>query len=558
VAVVVIAALVLLPLGFVVVGLLTPSVDVWRELWEGRLPDMIWSTVCLLVLVGVGTLVVGGGLAWLVTAYRFPGRRVLSWLLVLPLAMPGYVLGYVFISIVGFTGPVQSAWFDHFGEDAWFPPVRSVWGAATVLTLVLYPYVYLLARSAYRDTAATSYDVARSLGSTPFQAFRRVVLPLSRPALAAGLALVMMETLTDFATVQYFGVDTVSAGIYQVWRGMYDRDAAAELAGLVLLFALGIILLERALRGRAAYAETGAGGAGIEPRRLRGWRGAAATAVCLVVLGAAFVAPVVRLTTWALERGDEATRSWERYAGYLSNSAFLAVVTALLCVGLGVVVANALRFSGRRTTRVAARVSVVGYAVPAPVVAIGVLLLVVGLDHLLDVFDIAITGLLVTGSVFAVLYGYAVRFLALGVNSVEASLEKVPREITMSARTLGAGTARILRRLHMPLTRSGILTAAMLVAIEALKELPIVLLLRPFGFDTLSVWTWQLAAESLWEAASLPALTIIAASLVPVALLSHQLARGERDVESTLVPDPDVRHSHLGEPGPEPALPVQT
>jgi iron(III) transport system permease protein len=234
----------------------------------------------------------------------------------------------------------------------------------------------------------------------------------------------------------------------------------------------------------------------------------------------------------------------------------LAVVTALVCVALGVLIANALRFSGRRSTRAAARVSVIGYAVPAPVVAIGVLLVVVALDDLFDALDISVTGLLVTGSVFAVLYGYGVRFLALGVNSVEASLEKVPPEITMSARTLGARSGRVLRRLHVPLTRSGILTALMLVAIEALKELPIVLLLRPFGFDTLSVWTWQLAAESLWEAASLPALTIIAVSLVPVALLSRQLAKGERDAESVLAPDPDVRHSHLGEANPEVAAPA--
>ena len=545
-AVVVIAALVLLPLGFIVASLLSPSVDVWRQLWETRLPTLIWSTVSLLVLVGLGTAVLGVGFAWLVTAYRFPGRGLFSWLLVLPLAMPGYVLGFVFLSIVGFTGPIQGRWRDTFGQDAWFPEVRSVWAAAVVLSLVLYPYVYLLARAAFRDTAATSYDVARTLGATPWVSFRRVVLPLARPALVAGLALVMMETLTDFATVQYFGVDTVSAGIYQVWRGMYDREAAAELAGLVLLFALAVILAERGLRGRATYAETGAGGTGIEPRRLRGGRAAMATLACVAVLTAAFGAPVAQLTSWAFTHGDTAARTWDRYAGYLFNSVVLGVVTAGLCVGLGVVVANAVRFADNRATRFLARVTVVGYAVPAPVVAIGVLLLVVGLDSLLEVIGIEVTGLLVTGSIFAVVYGYAVRFLALGVNSVDASLEKVPAEVTMSARTLGAGSARILARLHLPLARSGVLTAAILVAIEALKELPIVLLLRPFGFDTLSVWTWQLAAESFWEAAALPALTIVGVSLVPVAFLSRQLAKGERDVTAALAPDPDVSHQPMG------------
>lgn len=555
-AVVVVAVLVALPLGFVVASLASPSTDVWAHLWRTRLPSMIWSTLALLALVGAGTLVVGSGLAWLVTAYRFPGRGVLSWLLVLPLAMPGYVLGFVFLSLVGFTGPVQTTWRDRFGAGAWFPEVRSLWAAAVVLTLVLYPYVYLLARSAFRDTAATSYEVARSLGATPAQAFRRVVLPLARPALAAGLALVMMETLTDFATVQYFGVDTVSAGIYRVWRGMYDRDAAAELAGMVLLFALAVIVLERTLRGRARYAETGAGGTGVEPRRLHGWRAALATLVPLGVLGAAFGAPVAQLAVWATGDG-RGTRTVERFVGYLSNSAFLAVVTALVCLGLGVVVANAVRFTDRRSVRAAARLSVVGYAVPAPVVAIGVLLTVVGLDAALDAVGVQIPGLLVTGSVVAVVYGYGVRFLALGVNAVESSLEKVPAEVTMSARTLGAGSGRILRRLHVPLTRAGIATAALLVAIEALKELPIVLLLRPFGFDTLSVWVWQLAGESLWEAAALPALTIVVASLVPVALLSRQLARGEREAEVALLPDPDPTSPILPVEGPAGDRPLQ-
>jgi iron(III) transport system permease protein len=533
-----IAALVLAPLTFVVVSLVSPSVDVWSQLWRTRLPSMIGQTLALLVIVGAGTFVVGTGLAWLVTAYRFPARGVLSWLLVLPLAMPGYVLGFVFLSLVGFTGPVQGRWRDTFGAGAWFPEVRSVWAAGVVLTLVLYPYVYLLARSAFRDTAAGSYEVARSLGCSPTQAFRRAVLPLARPALAAGLALVMMETLTDFATVQYFGVETLSAGIFRVWRGMYDRDAAAELAGLVLVFGLAVIVLERALRGRARYAESGSGGAGVEPRRLRGWRAALATIVPLGVLGAAFGAPVAQLTVWALG-DDRGTRTFDRFMGYLSNSVFLAVVAAVVCVTLGAVVANALRFTDSRLARVAARLTIVGYGVPAPVVAIGVLLLVVALDAVLGALGIEVTGLLVTGSVFAVVYGYCVRFLALGVNSVESSLEKVPVEITMSARSLGAGTGRILRRLHLPLSRTGVITAAMLVAIEAMKELPIVLLLRPFGFDTLSVWVWQLASESLWQAAALPALVIIAVSLVPVVLLSRQLARGERAAPTLLAPDPD-------------------
>lgn len=522
----VVAALTVLPVAIVALSLLTPSVDVWRHLWRTRLADMVVDTLVLLGGVGVGTLVLGGGLAWLVTAYRFPGRAVLSWLLVLPLAMPGYVLGFVYLSVFDFTGPVQERWRSWFGRDAAFPEVRSMGGAVLVLTLVLYPYVYLLARAAFRDQAGTSYQVARSLGCGPLEAARRIVLPLARPSLAAGLALVMMETLTDFATVQYFNVDTVSVGIYRVWRGMYDRDAATELAGFVLLFALAVVLVERLLRGRARYEQPGGAAPGLEAEQLRGVRAWLATGLCLAVLLGAFFAPAAQLVAWVLGRSAEDARTAGDHASYLSNSAFLAVATALVCVVAGVVVANALRFSSGRVTRTAARLTIVGYAVPAPVVGIGVLLAIVGLDGLLDGFGIDVTLLLLSGSVGAVLYAYGVRFLALGFSTVDASLEKVPREITMSARTLGAPPRRVLARLHLPLTRGGIATAALLVALEALKELPIVLLLRPFGFDTLSIWVWQLAAESLWEAAALPALIIIAVSLVPVALLSRQLARG--------------------------------
>lgn len=539
----IVAGLSVLPVAIVALSLLTPSVDVWRHLWRTRLAGMVLDTLVLLGGVGLGTLVLGTGLAWLVTAYRFPGRGALSWLLVLPLAMPGYVLGFVYLSVFDVTGPVQQRWRSWFGADAAFPEVRSMGGAVLVLTLVLYPYVYLLARAAFRDQAGTSYQVARSLGCGPLQAAHRIVLPLARPSLAAGLALVMMETLTDFATVQYFGVDTVSVGIYRVWRGMYDRDAAAELAGFVLLFALAVVLVERLLRGRARYEQPGGAAPGVEPERLGGVRAWLATGLCLAVLAGAFAAPVVQLASWALGRSAEDARAAGDATSYLSNSAFLAVVTALVCVVAGVVVANALRFSNGRATRVAARLTIVGYAVPAPVVGIGVLLAIVGADRLVDGFGLDLTAMLLTGSVGAVLYAYGVRFLALGFSTVDASLEKVPREITMSARTLGAPPRRVLARLHLPLTRAGIATAALLVALEALKELPIVLLLRPFGFDTLSIWVWQLAAESLWEAAALPALVIVAASLVPVGLLSRQLARGS---SSAAAPTPaDARAEEL-------------
>ncbi|GIU84907.1 MAG: ABC transporter permease [Acidimicrobiales bacterium] len=523
-ALLVIGCLAVAPVTFVAVALASPSVEVWRRLWRTTLPEMIGTTLALAFMVAVGSAVVGVGLAWLVTAYRFPGRDLFAWLLALPLAVPGYVIGFVFLSMVGPTGVVQRWWRGTFGAEAWFPEVRSIAGLAVVLVLVLYPYVYLVCRAHFAGASAVAFEVARTLGRGRPGAFFGAVLPMARPAVAAGVALVLMETLTDFATVQYFGVETVSAAVYRVWRGAYDRDAAAELAGMVLVFAVGVIGLERALRGRARYAEASGVRAGIEPTPLAGWRAAAALSVSAVVFVAGFGAPVGRLLWWALEDADRV--DVDRFVGYLANTLWLASATALVCVAVALVVANALRFSPGRLSDLGAKATLVGYAVPAPVVAIGVLLALSWLDSASERVGFTLPGLTVSGSVAAVLYGYAVRFVAVGVGSVESNLERVPLEVTMSARALGARPVAVAWRVHLPLLRAGVASAAALVAMEAIKELPIVLLLRPFGFDTLSVWTWQLAGESLFRQAALPSLTIVASSVVAVFLLVRNLGGG--------------------------------
>ena len=525
------AILVVAPVAFLASSLLDPNGEMWRQQWETRLPAQLVDTALLLAGVSVGTLILGCGLAWLVSAYRFPGSKLLGWLLVAPLAMPSYVLGFVTLSVIGFTGPVQGWWRDVFGRDAWFPEVRSIGGAVVVFSLVLYPYVYLLARAALRDQAAGAYDVARTLGVGPIEAAWRVVLPLLRPALAAGLAVVMMETLTDFATVQYFDVDTVSVGVFRIWRGTFDRDAASELATVVLAFALLVIGLERVLRGRARYGQAAGASKRIEPRRLTGWQALAATGVCFGVLSVAFGGPALQLSVWAVEeaRGPRGTPLLDRFLEFLQHSLVLAGVTAALCVVVALLVTNATRFGSRRLTALAARISTVGYAVPGPVVAIGVLLTLVAVDDLLEGIGLGLPGLVATGSFLGLAYAYTVRFLAPGMNAVEAGLQQVPEETTATARSLGSRPLRVATRIHLPLARTSIATAAVLVAVDALKELPIVLLLRPFGFDTLSVWTYNLASESRFEQAALPALAIIAAALVPVALLSRRLSRGDHD-----------------------------
>ncbi len=526
----VVAGLVVAPIAFLAVSILDPNTEVWRQQWDTRLPGQLVETAVLLIGVAIGSLMVGGSLAWLVSAYRFPGSRLFGWLLVAPLAMPGYVLGFVTLSVFGFTGPIQGWWRATFGQDAWFPQVRSMGGAIVVLTLVLYPYVFLLTRAALADQAGAAYDVARSLGAGPVEAARRVALPLLRPAMAGGMAVVMMETLTDFATVQYFGVDTVSVGVFRIWRGTFDRDSASEFATLVLVVALLIIGLERLLRGRARFGHAAGRGAGLTPTKLHGRRSWAATGFCALILLAALGAPVAQLVVWAVGEatGPRGTPLVDRFLEFLANSATLAVLTAGVCVVVAVMVANASRFSQARSTGLAARLTAVGYAVPGPVVAIGVVLALVALDGVLEAVGLGLPGVVATGSLLGLVYAYSIRFLAPGLQAVEAGLVQVGEEMTASARSLGQRPTQIVRRIHLPLGRTSVLTAAVLVGVDALKELPIVLLLRPIGFDTLSVWTFNLASESRFEQAALPAIAIIAVAMVPVAILSRRLAGASR------------------------------
>ncbi len=519
------AILVVAPVAFLATSILSPRGDVWRQQWDTRLPGQLIDTVVLLVGVSLGSLLLGVSLAWLTSAYRFPGSRLFGWLLISPLAMPSYVLGFVTLSVIGFTGPLQGWWREQFGADAWFPDVRSMGGAVAVFSLVFYPYVFLLARAALRDQAGAAFEAARTLGAPPLEAARRVVLPQLRPAVAAGVAVVMMETLTDFATVQYFDVDTVSVGVFRIWRGTFDRDAASEIATLVLAFALAVIGIERLLRGRARYGEAAGRAAGIVARPLSGAKAMAATALCAFVFALSFLLPTIQLVIWAVARvgSDNGTPVVDRFVDFLFHSLLLATICAVICAVVAMVVTNASRFGHRRSTGLAARLTAVGYAVPGPVVAIGVLLALVSLDNGLERIGLGLPGVAATGSFLALVYAYSVRFMAPALNAAEAGLEQVSEDMTASARTLGHRPSNIMARIHFPLSRTSLATALVLVAIDALKELPIVLLLRPFGFDTLSVWTFNLASESRFEQAALPALTIVVFALIPVAVLSLSL-----------------------------------
>jgi len=508
-AIVAVAAVLAAPVVVIVASLLEPSTEVWRELWRTRLPGMLRDTATLLVTVVLGSTVLGTGLAWLVTAHRFPGRRLLEWALVAPLAVPGYVLGIVWLDTM--QGPLGAR------------GVRSIWLCAAVLTMALYPYVYLLARAAFRDQSAEAIAVARSLGCTPWRAWWRVTLPMARPAIAAGAALVAMEVLTDVGTVRLFNVSTVADGVLRVWFGTGDRDAAAELATLLIGAAVLLIAVERLLRGRARYTRAGVRRAPVDPAPSGLGVAVGATLVGWTVVAVAVVAPLWKLVRWA----DEARATGQAVAvegdlgHHLGASLRVALTATAVCVLAGVALAWLAR---RRGTpgQLVARTATLGYAVPGPVVAVGVVVTLAALDRQGWVPG----GVLLVGSLAGLLYALTVRFLAVAFQGVEAGLAKVPPNVVAGARTLGARPWRVAGRVELPLVGSGLVAASALVAVDALKELPITLLLRPFGVDTLPVWVWRATSESLWVQAAVPSLAIVVIGMVLVAILLWAVERG--------------------------------
>jgi iron(III) transport system permease protein len=523
-----IAAVVAVPIAAVLSSLAVPSGDVWRHLWRTQLLELIANTLLLLLGVGMGTLLVGGGLAWLVVFHRFPGRSVLEWALILPLAVPAYVIGFTFLGLFEYAGPIQGALRGALGAGARLPELRSYGGVVAMMTLVFYPYVYLLARIAFREQGTAAVEIARTLGRSRPAAFLAVTVPMARPALAAGVALAMMEALADFGTVATFGYRTLTEAIYRVWYGMFDRIAATQLASVLLLFALALLLLEHRSRGRALFIQRGRPSRALEPEPLRGLRAAAATAVCVGVLGPAFVLPVGQLAWWALAavRGGRVAPD---FLALLEHTALLAAAAAGLACALAVLLAYAGRLRGTLAVRLAARLASMGYALPGAVIAVGVLLPLAWADHVLvPPLERALDrplGLLLTGSAAGLILAYVVRFLAVGLQSVEASLGRIPPSLDDAARTLGARAGVALRRVHLPLVRGGLLTALVLVFVEAMKEMPATLLLRPFGLNTLAIEIWERTSEAMWQEAAVPALALVGVGLLPVVLLIRLTSR---------------------------------
>ncbi len=514
--VILVGAHVLLPFA----AWLVPQTAVWRHLADTVLAELLLNTLILSVGVGLGVLVTGVGLAWLTTLCEFPGRRVFEWALMLPLALPAYVLAFVAVGLLDFSGPLQTWLRSVFGDELRLPAIRSAGGVIMVLTLALYPYVYLLARTAFLAQGRSLMESARMLGLNPWRAFVRVALPTARPAIIAGLALALMETLADFGAVYIFNFDTFTTAIYKTWFGLFNLSAAAQLSSLLLLLVALALFAEQRGRGRARYYSGGK----IEAAKrypLRGARAWAATGAALLVLSLAFVIPLIQLTIWAAQAVRDGVN--ENYFGHVTHTMLLSACAALLIVATALLFGFVQRRWPGALSRAAVRLATLGYALPGTVLAVSIMLSFTALQNQLDAiarswFSLD-TGLLLSSSVAALLFAYLVRFLAVGYGPVESALTRITPAMEMAAQSLGATPRETLWRIYLPLLRAGLLTAALLAFVEVMKEMPATLLLRPFGWDTLAVNIFELTSEGEWAQAALPALTLVLVGLIPVTML---------------------------------------
>ncbi len=524
-----VSLLVAAPVIAVGVMAITPVENIWPHLINTVLPGYVKTTILLMTGVGFVTFVVGTGTAWLVTTCRFPGRSVLQWALLIPLAMPTYIIAYTYVDVFEYSGPVQTALRAALGwtsvRDYWFPEIRTRPGAIFVMSFVLYPYVYLTARATFSRQSAGYLEVSRTLGRGPWSAFYSVALPMARPAIVVGVTLAMMETLNDIGAVEFFGVNTLTVGMYVTWLGRSNLGGAAQIACIMLAFVFLLIWLERAARRRQKYHDSSSKQRPPKPVSLSGSRAWLATSACALPIIFGFVIPALILIQASLLFYEDALEG--KYLQFATNSLLLSSTAALTAVLVGCFLAYAHRLSRNRVVQFAIRFSSMGYAVPGAVLGIGILVPLASLDNFVDGLARGLlgfsTGLLLTGTMFSLVFAYLVRFLAISYGTVEAGLTRVTPSLEMAARTLGRSATGTFIEIHLPLIRPAIGTAGLLVFVDSMKELPATLILRPFNFDTLATHVYTLASLELLEESALSALTIVAVGVIPVILLSKTL-----------------------------------
>ena len=514
---VLIAALITLPLLALLPAWLTAEDEVWRHLADTLLVDLLRNTAVLIFGVGMGVFVLGVGLAWLTTMCEFPGRRIFDWALMLPLGIPTYVLAFVAIGFLDFSGPVQNSLRTLFDTDTlWFPPIRSEGGVIAVMVLALYPYVYMLARAAFLGQGRNVLESGRVLGLNPWQVFFRISLPMARPAIAAGVALALMETLADFGAVAIFNYDTFTTALYKAWFDLFNLPAAAQLSTLLLLFVALALVGERQSRGRARFYSSGKR-ASAQRYQLSGKHAWLASGSAALVLALAFLIPVAQLVAWVVNTGMVDLDI--RYLEFVSHTLLLGAMGALLTVACALLLATIHKQWPDNITRFSTQLATLGYALPGSVLAVGIMLLFTWIDGRIDTLMGGNTGLILSSSVIALLFAYLVRFLAVAHGPVESALERITPSIQQAARSLGASHREVLWRIYLPVLRPGLLTAALLVFVDIMKEMPATLLLRPFDWDTLAIRIFEMTSEGEWERAALPALTLVLVGLIPVILL---------------------------------------
>ena len=523
------ALLLSIPVISVLSSLLQPASEIWIHLKTTVLSQYILNSLLLVLGVALGTLVLGVSAAWLCSVCEFTGRKFLSWALLLPLAIPPYIIAYTYTGMLDFAGPVQTFLRETFAWQSgnyWFPPIRSLGGAIAMLSLVLYPYVYLLSRTAFSEQSTSYHEASRTLGASLSKTFFLIAIPLARPGIIAGLTLVMMETLADYGTVEYFGIATFTTGIFRTWFGLGDRIAATQLASILLLCVFTVIVFERLTRQPARYQN--------QVQTKLAWRyplsrfkALLAFIFCSTLLLAGFVVPAVQLSVWGIQTAPQIIDA--AFFALVFNTLKLAVLVALIVVAAATLLAYGKRVSKHFITPYIVDTSAMGYAIPGIIIAVGVLLPFAWLDSSIDAwlyrhFNIS-SGLLLTGTLAALIFAHVVRFIAIGLNSVEASLWKIHRSIDDAAQLLGHKTFDRFRNIHFSLIRSGMLTAMLLVFVEVVKELPATLVLRPFNFNTLAVRTYELAGDERLADSACSALLIIAVSILPILILNRSITK---------------------------------
>ena len=523
------ALLCLLPMVAVMVAAATGSTDTLRHLADTVLLRYTLTTLALMAIVTVGTAIVGTGAAWLVTMTRFPGRAVMEVMLALPFAFPAYVIGYAYTDFLDHPGAVQTLLRDVTGwgpRDYWFPEIRSIGGAGLMFILVLYPYVYLLARTAFLRETATANLAARTLGRGASGAFWSVSIPIARPAIAGGVLLAVMETIADFGTVSYFGIQTFATGIYTSWFSFADRGAASQLAFCLLVFALLLATLERIQRGAAR--NHGAGNVAKHPQRihLSGWNAWGAFTFCAIPVFFGFVLPLILLFEMSLSAEQQLFSA--RYLNFIINSVVLASTAAVATVLMALLLGSYKRFSPGWFSSAASSVARIGYAVPGGVIAVGILVPFAALDNWIDAlaeqhFNVS-TGLIFTGTITVLVMAYMVRFMAAALNAYDSGLSTVNTNIESVSKTFGYSPGEILFKVHFPILKTSVFTAMLIVFVDVMKELPATLIMRPFNFDTLAVQAHRLASDERLNGAAIPSLIIVLVGLVPVILLCRRLS----------------------------------